>query len=281
MVKFVREYCGANRKTYLYLNLEKRQKIKQTQSSSEQSSLRASTTKKAIGEEKSTSGRSGAQDKPQQGDKKTKPEAAFYRDKRGELEIEWDQDAEKFISDMVVLASDPPEQLENKINVLHAYNRTIDERIRRKIFLITYDLMDFVKNQKEEASLCTFDKIVFNRLKPFARFMPPESFESLRGNLHEEYKLRVQIAFWQQQLLYGLQTKEEVVLFQLAKRRHYQQMMMASQSEHKAAQGGKTPKRSPLVSSVEEHGLEGVEQDGEDKQETAIVLRKSQTKPPS
>ncbi|KAK2953709.1 putative Transcriptional adapter ADA2 [Blattamonas nauphoetae] len=139
-----------------------------------------------------------------------------YREKRGEFDVEWDQEAEKYVSDMMILPSDTPAAIYNKLNVLHAYNRVIDERMRRKRFLVRRGLLNYFQIAIQEGRMNQFEKLTVNRLKPFMQYLPQDQYEALVEGVKNEARLRDQIAFWQRQKLNGLQTIEEVALFGVA-----------------------------------------------------------------
>ncbi|KAH7827322.1 putative transcriptional adapter ADA2b [Monocercomonoides exilis] len=147
------------------------------------------------------------------------PLSAGYREKRGEMDVEYDQEAERFIADMTILPTDAPDALQLKIHTLHGYNRTIDERIRRKNFILDHGLLDYVRILKEEQLMGRFERLVLRRLKPFARFLTPGEWFGLQQGIVSEAKIRSQIAFWQRMKMNGITTIEEAALFVVALKR--------------------------------------------------------------
>ena len=62
--------------------------------------------------------------------------------KRGDFEQEYDMDADLLLADMDF---ETPENSELKNNVIELYNARLDERIRRKKFVIERGLLDLKK----------------------------------------------------------------------------------------------------------------------------------------
>lgn len=62
--------------------------------------------------------------------------------KRGDFDQEYDMDAELLLTDMEFFEEDTPEQIKLKNSVIELYNARLDERIRRKKFVIERGLLD-------------------------------------------------------------------------------------------------------------------------------------------
>ena len=93
-----------------------------------------------------------------------------YLPKRGDFEHEYDMDAELLLADMEFFEDDTPENVELKNSVIELYNARLDERIRRKKFVIERGLLDLKKVQKFERKKCKEDREIINKMKIFARF---------------------------------------------------------------------------------------------------------------
>lgn len=68
-----------------------------------------------------------------------------YMPKRKDFETEYDEDAETRVCEMEFSEEDPEEEVKLKLQVLEHYNAWIDERIRRKKFVIERNILDFKK----------------------------------------------------------------------------------------------------------------------------------------
>ena len=69
-------------------------------------------------------------------------EVLGYLPKRGDFEQEYDMDAELLLADMEFFEDDTPENIELKNSVIELYNARLDERIRRKKFVIDRGLLN-------------------------------------------------------------------------------------------------------------------------------------------
>ena len=77
-----------------------------------------------------------------------------------------------------------------KNEVIELYNARLDERIRRKKFVIERGLLDFKKQQKYERKKTKEEREIINTMKVFARFSTPDDHEKLVNCLIKERLLR-------------------------------------------------------------------------------------------
>jgi transcriptional adapter 2-alpha len=83
-------------------------------------------------------------------------------------------DAELLLADMEFFDDDTPENIELKNNVIELYNARLDERVRRKKFVIERGLLDLKKIQKYERKKSKEEREIINQMKIFARFNTEE-----------------------------------------------------------------------------------------------------------
>ena len=121
-----------------------------------------------------------------------------YLPKRGDFEQEYDMDAELLLADMEFFEDDTPENVELKNSVIELYNARLDERIRRKKFVIERGLLDLKKVQKFERKKSKEEREIINQMKIFARFNTKDDHERLVESMMKERLLRETI----QQLKY-------------------------------------------------------------------------------
>ena len=121
-----------------------------------------------------------------------------YLPKRGDFEQEYDMDAELLLADMEFFEDDTPQNVELKNSVIELYNARLDERIRRKKFVIERGLLDLKKVQKFERKKSKEEREIINQMKIFARFNTKEDHERLVESMMKERLLRETI----QQLKY-------------------------------------------------------------------------------
>jgi transcriptional adapter 2-alpha len=79
-------------------------------------------------------------------------------------------DAELLLADMEFYDDDTPENVKLKENVLELYTARLDERIRRKKFVIERGLLDLKNIQRTERKYSKEEREIVNKCKIFARF---------------------------------------------------------------------------------------------------------------
>lgn len=110
--------------------------------------------------------------------------------KRGDFEQEYDMDADLLLADMEFFDDDTEQDTQLKNDVIELYNARLDERIRRKKFVIERGLLDFKKIQKYERKKTKEEREIINTMKIFARFNSAEDHEKLVNSLIKERLLR-------------------------------------------------------------------------------------------
>ena len=110
--------------------------------------------------------------------------------KRGDFEQEYDMDADLLLADMEFFDDDTEQDTQLKNDVIELYNARLDERIRRKKFVIERGLLDFKKIQKYERKKTKEEREIINTMKIFARFNTAEDHEKLVNSLIKERLLR-------------------------------------------------------------------------------------------
>lgn len=66
-----------------------------------------------------------------------------------------------------------------KYKILDIYNARLDERIKRKNFVIERGLLDLKKQSLLDKERTKEEKEIYNMMKVFARFSSPEEHEKL------------------------------------------------------------------------------------------------------
>ncbi|KAL6495063.1 Transcriptional adapter ADA2b [Orobanche gracilis] len=113
-------------------------------------------------------------------------ELSGYNSKRQEFEVEYDNDAEQLLADMEFKATDTDAEHELKLRVLHIYSKRLDERKRRKDFILDRNLLypdPFEKDLTlEEKELC-------RRYGVFMRFHSKEEHNEMLRSIVEEQRI--------------------------------------------------------------------------------------------
>lgn len=99
-------------------------------------------------------------------------------------------DADLLLADMEFLDDDTDSQIQLKNDVISLYNARLDERIRRKKFVIERGLLEFKKIQKFERKKSKEEREIINTMKIFARFNTPDDHDKLVNSLIKERLLR-------------------------------------------------------------------------------------------
>lgn len=99
-------------------------------------------------------------------------------------------DAELLLADMEFFEDDNQENIDLKNSVIELYNARLDERIRRKKFVIERGLLDLKKVQKYERKKSKDEREIINSMKIFARFNTAQDHEKLVSSLLKEKLLR-------------------------------------------------------------------------------------------
>ena len=103
-------------------------------------------------------------------------------------------DAELLLADMEFNDDDTPENIKLKEGVIALYNARLDERIRRKKFVIERGLLDLKSVQKTERKYTREEREIVNKCKLFARFHNKEEHEKFVNGLLKEKLIREAIA---------------------------------------------------------------------------------------
>lgn len=113
--------------------------------------------------------------------------------KRGDFEQEYDADADTLLADLEFFDDDTQQDIKLKQDVIKLYNARLDERIRRKKFVIERGILDFKKLQKQERKKTKEEREIINAMKIFARFNTAEDHDKLVNSLLKERLLREMI----------------------------------------------------------------------------------------
>jgi Myb-like DNA-binding domain/Zinc finger, ZZ type len=146
-------------------------------------------------------------------------ELAGFMPRRGDFDMEWENDAEQVIADMEFSASDLPQDRQLKIQVVEIYNQKLDERERRKKFLLNRDLLDYRKNQQLDALIPRDERDLVRRMRLFERLHTPEEHKAFVGDIIRAKRLRKEIAKLQMYRRMGIKTLAEVERYELDKNR--------------------------------------------------------------
>lgn len=182
-------------------------------------------------------------------------ELSGYNFKRQEFEIEYDNDAEHLLADMEFNKNDTDAERELKLRVLHIYGKRLDERKRRKDFILERNLLypdPFERNlSPEEREIC-------QRYKVFMRFHSKEDHEELLKSVVEEHRIVKRIQELQEAQTAGCRTSSEAQRFIEQKRKEAEENAQRVKENGQAGPSGKVLQRPNSLNGefeVSPHGV--------------------------
>ncbi|XP_008800602.1 transcriptional adapter ADA2-like isoform X2 [Phoenix dactylifera] len=178
-------------------------------------------------------------------------ELSGYNPKRQEFDPEYDDDAEKALADMKFMPNDTEIHHELKLRMLHIYCSRLDERKRRKDFILERNLLHTIPLEKE---LPVEDREVYERYKVFMHYQSPEEHDALVQSVIEERKLRRRIQELQECRAAGCRTMAEAKAYiEQKKLRELEASINKTKSDSQVSSSGKTLRANEL--SNKEDGL--------------------------
>ncbi|KAL5540241.1 hypothetical protein UlMin_044481 [Ulmus minor] len=146
----------------------------------------------------------------------TMAELSGYNYKRQEFEVEYDNDAEQLLADMDFKDTDTDAERELKLRVLRIYSKRLDERKRRRDFILERNLL---YPEPFEKNLSPDEKEIYQRFKVFMRFHSKQEHEQLVQSVIEEYRIKKRIQDLQEARAAGCRTAAEANRFIEQKRK--------------------------------------------------------------
>ena len=163
-------------------------------------------------------------------------ELAGYMPRRGDFDMEWENDAEAVLADMEFSPNDLPQDRQLKIQVIEIYNSKLDERERRKQFLLSRGLVDYRKIQKADEELPRDERALVRRMRLFERLHTPEEHKEFISGILKAKRLRKEIAKLQMYRRMGIRSLAEAEKFELDKdRREFHKQAQRQKEAEKAA----------------------------------------------
>ncbi|KAL6542949.1 hypothetical protein OROHE_010469 [Orobanche hederae] len=147
-------------------------------------------------------------------------DASGYNPKREEFDPEYDNDAEHLLGDMEFKETDTEVERQLKLRVLHIYSKRLDERKRRKDFILERNLLQY-PNQYE--GLSQEEKELCRRYDVFMRFHSKEEHEELLKAVVSEYRALKRIRELKEARAAGCRTSAEADRYLERKRREIEE----------------------------------------------------------
>jgi hypothetical protein len=156
---------------------------------------------------------------------------AGFMPRRGDFDMEWENDAENVLADMEFSPHDLPQDRDLKIKVIQIYHAKQDERDRRKQFLLSRGLMDYRKNQQVDAKLPRDERDLVRRMRIFERLHTPAEHNLFINDILKAKRLRKEIARLQMYRRIGIRTLAEAEKYENDKKRREIHKMSFLQKE--------------------------------------------------
>ncbi len=166
-------------------------------------------------------------------------ELAGYMPRRGEFDMEWDNDAEKTISEMEFSSDDTEADRELKLDVLRIFNAKLDEREKRKRFIIDRGLLNYRENQEKLWQMAPDERQLVQRMRIFARYQTREEYEAFVDKIIEAKRLRKEISKLQMYRRMGITSLADAEKYEMDKSRrelHRSAWMKKEEEKRKAAE---------------------------------------------
>lgn len=113
-------------------------------------------------------------------------EIVGFMPKRGDFEVEYDNDAELLLAEMEFNDDDTEEEKAMKFRLIDIYNHKLNERIKRKEFVISRKLLDLREQIRLDKTRTKEEKEIYNMMKVFARFNTADDHERLVQGIIKE-----------------------------------------------------------------------------------------------
>jgi transcriptional adapter 2-alpha len=132
-----------------------------------------------------------------------------YHVKRNEFQPEYDDEAEHLVAELEFAEGEPEEEAAAKLAQVAIYNRRLDERERRRAFVLERGLLNTRRQGAVDRKRSAAERELVGRLRPLARHLPPAQWEALAEGLCVEGRLRARIAELQASRAAGMRTFDQ------------------------------------------------------------------------
>ena len=144
-------------------------------------------------------------------------ELAGFMPRRGDFDIEWDNDAEKTIAEMEFSPDDTKADRELKLDVLRIFNTKLGEREKRRQFIIDHGLLNYRENQEKLWAMPPDERHLVQRMRLFARFQTRDEHEAFANKVLEAKRLRKEIAKLQMYRRMGITSLADIEKYEMDK----------------------------------------------------------------
>ena len=162
-------------------------------------------------------------------------ELSGFMPRRGDFDVEYDNEAESALADMEFIRGDKPEDKELKLKVLQIYCEKLDERQKRKKFVLERHLYDYRKYVQNDLLLPVDERDLVHRMRLFERFHTPDEHKKFIVDILKAKRLRKEIAKLQMYRRIGIKSLVEAEMYELDKDRRQFHKKLEGDAKAKAA----------------------------------------------
>ena len=184
-------------------------------------------------------------------------ELAGYMPRRQDFDVEHDNDAELLISDLEFSAEDSKADQDLKVEVIKIFNSKLDERKRRKEFILAKKLTNYRENQEQFQKLPADERHLIHRMRLFERFHTIEEHQTFVDNILKAKRLRKEIAKLQTYRRLGITSLADAEKYELdnSRREFHKMAWMKKDAERKKAEADAA--RQAKENATDIGGLDG------------------------
>jgi hypothetical protein len=163
-------------------------------------------------------------------------ELVGYMPRRGDFDVEWANDAEQALADMEFTRADTVEERQLKLQVLDIYCQKLDQREKRKNFILSRHLYDYRQYVANDQKLPQDERDLVSRMRMVERFHTPAEHQQFIKDILKAKQLRKEIAKLQMYRRMGIRSLVEAEQYELDKnRRQFHKMAQLQKRETDAA----------------------------------------------
>ena len=159
-------------------------------------------------------------------------EVTGFNAKRKEFETEYDNEAELPLADLDFRRDDTPEERALKLRMVEVYNTRLDERLRRKQFILDRGLLNIKRLQNQERRRAPEERELAARCRVLARFHTGAEHDVLLDGLAIEARLRSRIEELKEWRRAGITQMAEGEVYETEKRRRAVERARLKALEH-------------------------------------------------
>lgn len=157
-----------------------------------------------------------------------------YMPLRGDFDVEWDDDAENVIADLVIAPNDTTEEFELKIRLLEIYDHRLKRREAVKQILSSHNLLDFGSHKVGGSRTARDEKELAARLKVFSRLLEKNVYSAVQDTLSNIYKLSRDVNRLAQARDAGVHRLSEVEVYDVERKTRVAKLAEASKISGKS-----------------------------------------------